>query len=335
MRTLVAGGAGFVGSHLVDLLVARGDQVVVLDNLLTGRRTNLRHHPPDRVAFVRSDAESAPDGRYDRIYHLASPASPEAYGRHQVATLMANSAGTKRLLDLAERCDARFLLASTSEVYGDPLTHPQAETYWGNVDPIGPRSMYDEAKRFAEALAVAYVRERGTDARIVRIFNSYGPRMEPNDGRMPSAFIAAAIRRQPLLVHGDGTQTRSLCYVTDTVAGIVAAMERGRPGEAYNVGRADEIPVRDFARLVVREVGTDAPIAFVAGRPQDIQRRCPDQAKSESELGWWPKTALDVGLRSTIAWYRDLLTPSTSVEQTIPAIPAVPAAVRDQDKARL
>ena len=335
MRTLVAGGAGFVGSHLVDLLVARGDQVVVLDNLLTGRRTNLRHHPPDRVAFVRSDAESAPDGRYDRIYHLASPASPEAYGRHQVATLMANSAGTKRLLDLAERCDARFLLASTSEVYGDPLTHPQAETYWGNVDPIGPRSMYDEAKRFAEALAVAYVRERGTDARIVRIFNSYGPRMEPNDGRMPSAFIAAAIRRQPLLVHGDGTQTRSLCYVTDTVAGIVAAMERGRPGEAYNVGRADEITVRDFARLVVREVGTDAPIAFVAGRPQDIQRRCPDQAKSESELGWWPKTALDVGLRSTIAWYRDLLTPSTSVEQTIPAIPAVPAAVRDQDKARL
>ena len=335
MRTLVAGGAGFVGSHLVDLLVARGDQVVVLDNLLTGRRTNLRHHPPDRVAFVRSDAESAPDGRYDRIYHLASPASPEAYGRHQVATLMANSAGTKRLLDLAERCDARFLLASTSEVYGDPLTHPQAETYWGNVDPIGPRSMYDEAKRFAEALVVAYVRERGTDARIVRIFNSYGPRMEPNDGRMPSAFIAAAIRRQPLLVHGDGTQTRSLCYVTDTVAGIVAAMERGRPGEAYNVGRADEITVRDFARLVVREVGTDAPIAFVAGRPQDIQRRCPDQAKSESELGWWPKTALDVGLRSTIAWYRELLTPSTSVEQTIPAIPAVPAAVRDQDKARL
>ncbi len=335
MRTLVAGGAGFVGSHLVDLLVARGDQVVVLDNLLTGRRTNLRHHPPDRVAFVRSDAESAPDGRYDRIYHLASPASPEAYGRHQVATLMANSAGTKRLLDLAERCDARFLLASTSEVYGDPLTHPQAETYWGNVDPIGPRSMYDEAKRFAEALAVAYVRERGTDARIVRIFNSYGPRMEPNDGRMPSAFIAAAIRRQPLLVHGDGTQTRSLCYVTDTVAGIVAAMERGRPGEAYNVGRADEITVRDFARLVVREVGTDAPIAFVAGRPQDIQRRCPDPAKSEAELGWRPNTALDIGLRSTIAWYRELLTPSTSVEQTIPAIPAVPAAVRDQDKARL
>ena len=319
MRVLVAGGAGFVGSHLVDLLVARGDHVVVLDNLITGRIANLDHLPPDRVTFVRSDAESAPEGTYERIYHLASPASPEAYGRHQVATLMANSAGTKRLLDVAEHCDARFLLASTSEVYGDPLEHPQAETYWGNVDPIGPRSMYDEAKRFAEALVVAYVRERGADARIVRIFNSYGPRMELDDGRMPAAFIAAAIRREALRVHGDGTQTRSLCYVRDTVAGILAAMERGRPGEAYNVGRAGEISVSEFARLVVREARTNAPIEFVAGRPQDIQRRCPDTTKCEAELGWRPETTLDDGLRATVAWYRELLTSKVD-ERPLPAV---------------
>ena len=319
MRVLIAGGAGFIGSHLADLLVARGDHVVVLDNLITGRTVNLAHLPADRLTFVRSDAESAPDGEFERIYHLASPASPEAYGRHQVATLMANSAGTKRLLDVAERCGARFLLASTSEVYGDPLEHPQVETYWGNVDPIGPRSMYDEAKRFAEALVVAYVRERRADARIVRIFNSYGPRMELNDGRMPSAFIGAALRGEPVLVHGDGTQTRSLCYVGDTAAGIVAAMERGRVGEAYNVGRAEEISVIDFARTVIREAEADVPVEFVLGRPQDIQRRCPDTTKSEAELGWRPETPLVVGLRATVAWYRELIM-SARPDRELPAV---------------
>jgi dTDP-glucose 4,6-dehydratase len=307
VRALVAGGAGFVGSHLVDLLVREGDDVIVLDNLLTGSSANLAHLPADRVALVRGDAESAADGRFDRVYHLASPASPEAYDRHQVATLMANSAGSKRLLDVAERCGARFLLASTSEVYGDPLEHPQRETYWGNVDPIGPRSMYDEGKRFAEALTVAYVRERGADARIVRIFNAYGPRMQLDDGRMPSSFVAAALRGRPLLVHGDGAQTRSLCFVGDTVRGLHAAMERGRPGEVYNIGRADEFSVLDFARTVIAAASSESRIEMVPGRPQDIQRRCPDGTKSERELGWRPAVALPDGLRETIAWYRDVI----------------------------
>jgi nucleoside-diphosphate-sugar epimerase len=312
VRALVAGGAGFVGSHLVDLLVSDGAEVVVVDNLVTGSPTNLAHLPADRVALIIADAECAPDGAFDRVYHLASPASPEAYGRHQVATLMANSAGTKRLLDVAEQCGARFLLASTSEVYGDPLEHPQPETYWGNVDPIGPRSMYDEGKRFAEALAVAYVRERGADARIVRIFNSYGPRMQLDDGRMPSSFIGAAVRGAALQVHGDGSQTRSLCFVADTVRGLRAAMERGRPGEVYNIGRADEVSVLEFARLVVRAASSTSAIVSVAGRPQDIQRRCPDGTKSERELGWRPKIGLDEGLRETIAWYRQAISASVT-----------------------
>jgi dTDP-glucose 4,6-dehydratase len=312
VRILVAGGAGFVGSHLVDLLVARGDSVVVVDNLLTGVPANIANHPVDRVSLIRGDAETAPDGTYERVYNLASPASPEAYGRHQVATLMANSAGTKRLLDVAEHTGARFLLASTSEIYGDPLEHPQRETYWGNVDPIGPRSMYDEGKRYAEALTTAYVRERGADARIVRIFNSYGPRMQLDDGRMPSSFIAAALRGDPLQVHDDGSQTRSLCYVGDTALGLIAAMEQGRPGEAYNIGRDDEVSVREFAERVVRAADSASKIQFVPGRPQDIQRRRPDGSKAERELGWRPLTSLEEGLDRTIAWYRQAMGLPTS-----------------------
>lgn len=308
MRILVAGGAGFVGSHLVELLLAGGDEVTVVDNFLTGSAANLAHLPMERLRVVRCDAERAPDGGFDRVYHLASPASPEAYGRHQIATLMANSAGTKRLLDVAHRSGARFLLASTSEVYGDPLVHPQPETYWGNVDPIGPRSMYDEGKRFAEALVVAYVRERGMDARIARIFNAYGPRMQLNDGRMPSAFIAAAILGETIRVHGDGSQTRSLCYVADTASGLIAAMERGRPNEVYNIGRPDEVSVLEFAELVVRASGSDASIAFAPGRPQDIRRRCPDVTKAAHDLNWHATVPIAEGLRRTVAWYREALT---------------------------
>jgi nucleoside-diphosphate-sugar epimerase len=312
MRVLVAGGAGFVGSHLIDILIAHGDDVVALDNLLTGSAQNLAHIRKG-LMLVRGDVEAAADEPFDRIYHLASPASPEAYSRHQVATLMANSAGTKRLLDISGRHGARFLLASTSEVYGDPLEHPQRETYWGNVDPIGPRSMYDEGKRFAEAMTVAYVRERGVDARIVRIFNAYGPRMQLNDGRMPSTFIGAALAGDPLPIHGDGEQTRSLCYVEDTARGLVAAMERGRAGEVYNIGRADEVSVYKFAEIVVRASGSTSRIVRVPGRSQDIARRRPDATKAERELGWRPQTALDEGLRQTIAWYRDVLAPTPTV----------------------
>lgn len=307
MRVLIAGGAGFVGSHLVELLLERGDEVTVLDNFLTGSPANLAHLRTDRLTVVQGNAEDAADGAFERVYHLASPASPEAYGRHQVATLMANSAGTRRLLDVAEHARARFLMASTSEVYGDPLVHPQPETYWGNVDPVGPRSMYDESKRFAEALTVAYARERSVDARIVRIFNAYGPRMQLDDGRMPSSFIAAAIRGEPLPVHDAGAQTRSLCHVGDTARGLVAAMDQGLAGEVYNIGRPDEISVLEFARRVVAAVGSASSISFVPGRPQDIHRRLPDITKAKRELGWAPLVSLTDGLRETVAWYRNAL----------------------------
>ncbi|MDQ2912140.1 MAG: GDP-mannose 4,6-dehydratase [Chloroflexota bacterium] len=307
MRVLVAGGAGFVGSHLVDLLLAGGHRVVVVDNMITGGSENLAHHKTRRLSLVRTDVSRAPHGRFDRVYHLASPASPEAYGRFAIRTLLANALGTRRLLEIARVARAKFLLASTSEVYGDPTEHPQAETYWGNVNPIGPRSQYDEGKRFAEALTVAYVREKKVDARIVRIFNSYGPRMRVDDGRMPSSFIAAALRGDPIPVHGDGMQTRSLCFVGDTASGLIAAMERGDPGEVYNIGRSDEMTVLEFARQVRRAVGSGSRIEFVPGRPEDIKRRRPDGTKAKRQLGWAPATTLAVGLKHTVAWYRTKL----------------------------
>lgn len=314
MRILVAGGAGFVGSHLVDALLAdESNDVTVLDNFATGSSENLAHIRSPRLQIIDRDVSNADFSPYERIYHLASPASPEAYGRMAIATLVANAEGSRRLLEIASAAGGRFLLASTSEVYGDPLEHPQRETYWGNVDPIGPRSQYDEGKRYAEALTVAFVRERGLDARIVRIFNSYGPRMRWDDGRMPAAFIVAALRGDPITVHDDGQQTRSLCYVDDTVAGIIATMERGRAGEVYNIGRADEVTVLEFAKIVRRASDSDAPIAFVTGRPQDIQRRRPDCAKAESELGWRPRVELADGVARTIAHYRAVLAPRAAL----------------------
>jgi nucleoside-diphosphate-sugar epimerase len=309
MRMLVAGGAGFVGSHLVDELAAQGHEVVVVDDFSTGSLENLAPIASRRIRIHPMDvADAPPTDRFDRVYHLASPASPDAYGRRPIDTLMVNSVGTRRLLDIARASRARFLLASTSEVYGDPLEHPQAETYWGNVDPIGPRSQYDEGKRFAEALTIAFVRQHEINARIVRIFNAYGPRMAMDDGRMPSAFIVAALRGDPIPVHGDGTQTRSLCYVEDTAAGLIAAMERGMSGEVYNIGRPDEVTVLEFAERVRRAAGSRSPIVQIAGRPQDIRRRRPDPTKTERALGWSPRTSLDQGLDRTIAWYRSRLT---------------------------
>ncbi len=307
MRVLVTGGAGFLGSHLVDLLLRAGHHVTALDDFSSGRPRNLAHIRSRRFRLVRGNASRAPAARYERIYHLASPASPDDYGRRPIATLLTNAAGTKRVLEVARRSGARFLLASTSEIYGDPLEHPQRETYWGNVDPVGPRSSYDEGKRFAEALTMAYLHEHDVDARIVRIFNSYGPRMRVDDGRMPSAFVVAALSGEPLRVHGDGSQTRSLCYVEDTARGLIAAMERGRAGHVYNIGRPDELTVLDFARRVRRAVASRSPIVFVPGRPQDIRRRRPDIRRAIRELRWRPRTTLDQGLRRTVAWYRRYL----------------------------
>ncbi|MBI4349166.1 MAG: GDP-mannose 4,6-dehydratase [Elusimicrobia bacterium] len=305
MRALVAGGAGFLGSHLVDLLLARGHRVVVVDSFLTSTPRNLRHHAGHpRLRVIRCDVRDTPFGRYDRLYHLASPASPEDYGALPIETLLTNALGTARLLEVALRARARFLLASTSEVYGDPLVHPQPETYFGNVDPVGPRSAYDEGKRFAEAIATAYMRAKGLDVRITRIFNAYGPRMRPDDGRMPSAFITSALRSEPLPVQGTGRHTRSLCYVVDVAEGLIAAQEKGRRGEVYNVGRPDEMRVIDFARLVLRATGSRAAIAHVPGRPQDIRQRRPDISKARRDLGWRPRTSLLKGLRLTVDWYR-------------------------------
>ncbi len=307
MRTLVTGGAGFVGSHVVDLLLRAGHRVTVVDDLSSGSLRNVAHIRSPRFRLHRGNVARAPFGRYDRIYHLASPASPDDYGRRPIATLLTNALGTKRALDIAKRSGARLLLSSTSEVYGDPLEHPQRETYWGNVNPIGPRSSYDEGKRFAEAMTIAYVQHHGVDARIVRIFNSYGPRMRVEDGRMPSAFVAAALAGEPLLVHGTGAQTRSLCYVVDTARGLVAAMERGRPGEVYNIGRPDELSVLRFAQRVKKAAASSSRITLVRGRSQDIHRRKPAIAKAVRELGWRPRTPLDAGLRRTVRWYRQEL----------------------------
>ena len=290
-----------MGSHLVELLLESGGDVTVVDSFVTSSPRNLAHlrgHP--RLRLIRRDVRLRAAGSYDRIYHLASPASPDDYGRDPIHTLLTNALGTHRLLELARTCGARLLLASTSEVYGDPLVHPQREDYAGNVDPIGPRSSYDEGKRFAEAMTIAFVRQEGVDARIVRIFNSYGPRMRPNDGRMPSAFITSALRGEPIPVQGSGRQTRSLCYVGDTARGLIAAMERGRAGEVYNIGRPDELTVGEFARMVRAVAGSRSPIRRVAGRPQDIRRRRPDIRKARRELGWSPRTTLEEGLRQTV-----------------------------------
>lgn len=304
MRFLITGGAGFLGSHVVDLALRRGHEVDVIDDLSTGSRTNLRARK--RLRVIASDVSRArfPRARYDAIFHLASPASPRAYLRHGVKTLLVNALGTKRVLDRALRDGADVLIASTSEVYGDPLVSPQPESYWGNVNPVGPRCAYDEGKRYAEALTVTYARTLGVRARIARIFNSYGPRMRPDDGRMPAAFIVAALRNLPIEVEGDGSQTRSLCYVSDTALGLWHALARGQVGSVYNIGRPEEISVLAFAKLVRELVGSLSTIVFVPGRPEEIRRRRPDISRARRELKWSPATQLRVGLRRTIRWYR-------------------------------
>ncbi|SEO81583.1 UDP-glucuronic acid decarboxylase family protein [Actinacidiphila rubida] len=308
MRVLVTGGAGFLGSHLCDALISRGDVVWCADDLSTSGPGNLAHLLDDpRFHFVRGDiSECLPvPGPVDAVAHLASPASPPDYHSRPLHTLAAGSRGTENALRLADRHGARFVLASTSEVYGDPLVHPQPEDDWGHVNPIGPRSVYDEAKRYAEALTMAFRRSEGTDTGIVRIFNTYGPRMRPHDGRVVSSFIRQALRDETLTVFGDGSQTRSFCYVDDLVRGLLAMLDADEPGPV-NLGNPDERTVDELAHLVIEVTGTASGIRRLPLPVDDPTRRCPVVERARARLGWSPEVTLREGLGHTVEWFRTL-----------------------------
>jgi nucleoside-diphosphate-sugar epimerase len=302
---------------------------VALDNFITGQSRNLEHLKEERrFTLQQADLCQAPLPETEAIFHLASPASPVGYGRHPVETMLVNSQGTYRLLELARARGALFLLVSTSEVYGDPLEHPQAESYWGNVDPVGPRSCYDEGKRFAEALTMVYHLTHGLDARIVRIFNCYGPRSDPDDGRLIPNIVTQALRDDPITIYGDGTQTRSLCYVSDMVQGLHLAMFHPQSrGQIFNLGNPDERPVLEYARLIKALTGATSDVIHLEARPGEIARRCPNIDRARSQLGWNPVTPLDEGLRATIDWFRNLLGASPASGSEGRQRPEKPAAV--------
>lgn len=305
-RAVVTGGAGFLGSHVCERLLARGSEVYCVDNLLTGSLDNLAAAATSpRFHFVLADVSEqipVPDGVTD-VLHLASPASPLDYAAHPLQTLRAGSSGTENALELAHRNGARFLLASTSEVYGDPLAHPQQESYWGNVNPVGPRSAYDEAKRFAEALTTAYRRVHGVNTAIARFFNTYGPRMRPDDGRAIPTFIRQGLHGEPLTIAGDGSQTRSACFVDDLVEGILALLDSTAAGP-INLGNPHEITIADLAATIAELVGATGGFTFIPQPVDDPARRRPDIAAAQRILGWAPTTTLREGLKRTIEWSR-------------------------------
>ena len=314
MRVLITGAAGFLGSHLCDRFLGEGHEVVGLDNFITGRAENLAHlagRADFRLVEHDISAPYVPEGRVDGVLHFASPASPPDYLAHPIETLKVGAHGTTNALEIARAHGARFFLASTSEVYGDPLVHPQREEYWGNVNPVGPRSCYDEAKRFAEAMTMAYHRAHGVDTRIVRIFNTYGPRMRPNDGRVVSNFVVQALRNEPLTVYGDGSQTRSFCYVSDEVDGIYRLFMRG-DAQPTNVGNPHEYTVRELAELVVELTGTTAPIVARPLPEDDPKLRRPDISRARAALGWEPRVPVREGLAETIAYFRGVLGPGAT-----------------------
>ena len=303
----MAGGAGFLGSHLCDHLIGRGDEVVCVDNLCTGEYANIEAlQDSPRFTFIEADicAGLDVDGRVDAVAHLASPASPPDYHRMPIETLRVGSRGTENALTLAADRGARFVLASTSEVYGDPAVHPQTEAYWGNVNPIGPRSVYDESKRYAEAVTAAYGRTAGTDVGIVRIFNTFGPRMRPEDGRVVSSFITQALNGDPLTIYGDGSQTRSFCYVDDLVRGIVAMLDGDERGPV-NLGNPMERTVTELAEMIVAATGSSSAIEYHPLPADDPTRRRPDIGRARERLGWEPRVELADALDRTIAWFAD------------------------------
>jgi dTDP-glucose 4,6-dehydratase len=309
VRLLVTGAAGFLGSHLTDRLLAEGHEVIGMDNFITGSERNLAHLAANpRFTLVKHDVSQyiRVDGPLEGVLHFASPASPVDYLKLPIQTLKVGSLGTHNTLGLAKAKDARFFLASTSEVYGDPLVHPQPESYWGNVNPIGVRGVYDEAKRFAEAMTMAYRRHHGMDTRIVRIFNTYGPRMRPRDGRVVSNFIVQALLGEPITIYGSGTQTRSFCFVSDLIDGIYRLFQSER-GEPTNIGNPREFTVTQLAELVKEMIGGSAPIVFEPLPSDDPKVRQPDISVAREVLGWEPRVPLQEGLATTIEYFRQIV----------------------------
>jgi nucleoside-diphosphate-sugar epimerase len=310
MRHLLAGGGGFVGSHLTELFLGRGDEVVVVDNFATGRRSNIAHLAGhERFTLIEHDITTPLPKfgiTFDTVLDLASPASPADFATMPLEILAVGSTGTRNLLELAVANDARFFLASTSEVYGDPMVHPQPETYWGNVSSIGPRSCYDEAKRFSEAITMAYHRVHGVDVRIARIFNTYGERMRPDDGRVVNTLVVQALRGEPITLHGDGSQTRSFCHVADEIIGLTAVLDGDLVGP-INVGNPDEFTIRQLAELVVELTKSSSEIITVPLPPEregDPAQRCPDISLINKTYGWTPRIGLGDGLTRMIDWFR-------------------------------
>ena len=303
---LVTGGAGFLGSHLCERLIERGDDVLCLDNLFTGRKKNIAHlwkHP--RFEFIRHDIVHPIYVEADQIYNLACPASPEAYQYNPIKTIKTSTVGVVNVLGLAKRCKARILHTSTSEVYGDPEVHPQTEDYWGHVNPLGIRSCYDEGKRVAESLCMNYHHSHGLEVRIIRIFNTYGPRMDPNDGRVISNFITQAVAGEPITIYGDGTQTRSFCYVDDLIEGMIRMMDQDDETGPVNLGNPVENTMLELAQAVLKVTNSHSKIVHQDLPADDPKKRCPDISKAKSLLGWEPKVPLEKGLERVLAYYQE------------------------------
>jgi nucleoside-diphosphate-sugar epimerase len=315
LKTVVTGGAGFIGSNLCARLLEEGHSVLCVDNLLTGSTRNieeLRRHP--RFTFVEHDVTQPFDCEAEAIFHLASPASPVGYMEHPIETILVNSQGTYRMLEMARKQHARFLVSSTSEIYGDPLMHPQTEDYWGNVNPIGPRACYDESKRLGETLVMEYYRQYMTNVRIVRIFNTYGPNSQIDDGRMIPNFITQSLKNAPLTIYGDGSITRSICYVSDLVEGLMLAMFKpNTTGEVFNLGSTEEHTVLEYAQMIIKLCGSSSSIEFEASRVDDPERRRPNTGKAQQVLGWQRKVSMEDGLRRTIEWFSKRLAQTSTV----------------------
>lgn len=309
MKTIVVtGGAGFLGSHLCDRLIERGDEVICVDSFFSGRKRNIRHlmsHP--RFEMIRHDIVDPLYVECDEVYNLACPASPFAYQYNPIKTIKTSTVGMINMLGLAKRCRAKILHTSTSEVYGDPTIHPQTEEYWGNVNPLGPRSCYDEGKRVAESLCVNYHESNGVDVRIVRIFNTYGPRMDPFDGRVVSNFIVQALRGEPLTIYGDGSQTRSFCYRDDLVEAFLRMMDQDESIGPINIGNPVESTMHELASAVLEVTGSNSELTTRPLPQDDPKQRCPDITKAKELLNWEPKVDLRTGLKHTVAYYRELM----------------------------